>query len=125
MEAQLSKGAAKRADAGGKAEASGSNFEARVSAWYCVLLLAGGAAQPPHGLGPETRLVSVACQAPVDDMAATTSEAGWVFAQAKRTVNLSSLPKSSLAGALDQDRRRHLERSASWLPAIRHNRLFG
>ncbi len=93
-----------RAGGGGRAEASGSNFEVRVQAWYCVLMIAEGGAQPPHDLTPDTRLVSVACQAvmEVDDAVARTSADGWIFAQAKRRVNLSALATSPLASSLDQ-----------------------
>jgi hypothetical protein len=89
---------------GGRAEASGSNFEVRVQAWYCVQMLANGGAQPPNDLTPDTRLVSVACQAvmEVDDAVARTSADGWIFAQAKRRVNLSALATSPLTSSLDQ-----------------------
>ena len=93
-----------RASSGGRAEASGSNFEVRVQAWYCVLMIAEGGAQPPYDLTPDTRIISVACQAvmEVDDAVARTSADGWVFAQAKRRMNLSALATSSLASSLDQ-----------------------
>lgn len=93
-----------RASSGGRAEASGSNFEVRVQAWYCVLLLAEGGAQPPHELTPDTRLTAIACQAvtAVDDVVAQTSAEGWIFAQAKRKVNLSTSVGSPLASSLDQ-----------------------
>lgn len=96
--------ASNRSGSGGRAEASGSNFEVRVQAWYCALMLAEGGAQPPHDLTPDTRLVSVACQAvmEVDDAVVRTSTDGWIFAQAKRGVNLSALATSSLASSLDQ-----------------------
>lgn len=83
---------------------SSSKEERDVQAWYCVLLIAEGRAQPPHDLAPDTRLVSVACQAvmAVDDVITRTSADGWVFAQAKRRVNLSTAATSSLASSLDQ-----------------------
>ena len=101
---QASRQASSRAGSVGRAEASGSNFEVRVQAWYCVLLIAEGGAQPPHNLPPDTRVVSVACQAAmaVDDVVAMTSADGWVFAQAKRRVTLSASATSSLASSLDQ-----------------------
>lgn len=58
--------ASDRASSSGRAEASGSNFEVRVQAWYCVLLIAEGGAQPPHDLPPDTRLASVACQGVIE-----------------------------------------------------------
>lgn len=96
--------ASNRASSGGRAEASGSNFEVRVQAWFCVLIIAEGGTQPPYDLTPDTRLVSVACQAvmEVDDAVTRTSADGWIFAQAKRRVNLSALATSPLASSLDQ-----------------------
>ncbi len=75
-----------------------------MQAWYCVLLLAEGGAQPPHELTTDTRLTAIACQAvtAVDDVVAQTSAEGWIFAQAKRRVNLSTSADSALASSLDQ-----------------------
>jgi hypothetical protein len=64
----------------------------------------GGAAQPPFDLRADLQIVSFSCQteAPVDDVNATTSDAGIIFVQAKRSVSLSAAPGSSFAKALDQ-----------------------
>lgn len=96
--------AKKKTSSGGKAEASGGNYEALVAAWYAHSTLLGAAAHPPFDLHANTRIVSLTCQsdAPVDDVNAITSDAGIIFVQAKRTVNLSSAKESSFAGALDQ-----------------------
>lgn len=94
----------KAVSSGGKAEATGSNYETLVATWYAHVVLLGGAADPPFDLPADTRLLSLACQteAPVDDVNAVTSDQGIIFVQAKRSVSLSSAKSSSFAAALDQ-----------------------
>lgn len=89
---------------GGKAEAAGSNYEILVATWYGHSILLGGVLDPPFGLSAGTSIESLTCQsdAPVDDVNAYTSEAGIIFVQAKRSVDLSSAAASGFAGALDQ-----------------------
>jgi hypothetical protein len=96
--------AKKKASSGGKAEASGGNYETLVATWYAHSVLLGGIAQPPFDLHADTQIVSFTCQsdAPVDDVNAVTSDAGIIFVQAKRSVDMSSAATSSFAGALDQ-----------------------
>ncbi|MGO8867584.1 MAG: hypothetical protein ACLQME_13890 [Alphaproteobacteria bacterium] len=96
--------AKKKSSSGGKAEASGSNYETLVAAWYCHCILLGKSTQPPLDLPSTIQLTSLICQsdAPIDDINARTSEDGIVFVQAKRTVNLSTSLTSSFSGALDQ-----------------------
>jgi hypothetical protein len=94
----------KKTSSGGKAEASGSNYETLVATWYAHAVLLGAAAQPPFDLPADTHFLSFACQsdAPVDDVNAVTTDGGIVFVQAKRTVILSSVATSAFAGTLDQ-----------------------
>ncbi|WKA29779.1 NACHT domain-containing protein [Bradyrhizobium roseum] len=94
----------KKTSSGGKAEASGGNYETLVATWYAHAALLGGGAHPPFDLDAGTQIVSFACQseAPVDDVNAVTSHAGIIFVQAKRSVAMSSAATSSFAGALDQ-----------------------
>ncbi|WP_316205187.1 hypothetical protein [Bradyrhizobium sp. SZCCHNS3004] len=96
--------AKKAKSSGGKAEASGSNYETLVAAWYAHSVLLGKAAQPPFDLPTDTQIASFTCQseAPVDDVNAVTSDDGIIFVQAKRSVAMSSVASSSFAGALDQ-----------------------
>jgi hypothetical protein len=96
--------AKKKTSSGGKAEASGGNYETLVATWYAHAILLGAVAQPPFDLRADTQIISFTCQsqAPVDDVNALTSDAGIIFVQAKRTVHLSSAPDSSFASALDQ-----------------------
>jgi hypothetical protein len=94
----------KKTSSGGKAEASGGNYETLVITWYAHSVLLGGASQPPFDLHADTQIVSLTCQsdAPVDDVNAVTSNAGIILVQAKRSVDMSSVATSSFAGALDQ-----------------------
>ena len=94
----------KKSSSGGKAEATGSNYETLVAAWYCVRALSGRAAQPPFGLSASAQLTDVHCQTgdPVDDVNASTSDGGVIFVQAKRSTRLSDREDSALGGAIDQ-----------------------
>src|SRR6266850_4797190 len=60
----------KKTSSGGKAEASGGNYETLVATWYAHSVLLGGIAQPPFDLHTDTQIVSFTCQsdAPVDDV---------------------------------------------------------
>jgi len=95
---------AARASAGGKAEATGGDYETRVAAWYCGRILLGGAAQPLFDLPADVRFVTAYYQTgePIDDVNIKTSDAGRLFVQAKRTVYLSNAANSPLVKALDQ-----------------------
>jgi hypothetical protein len=72
-------------------------------------VLLGRSLQPLLELPIDTSLISLTCQsvAPVDDVNAKTSDGGFVFIQAKRTLSLSAGPKSAFASALDQFVRQH------------------
>jgi len=102
-----------QAPSGGKAEASGSNYENLVAAWYCTRVLLGRAAQPGFDLPASTRLVAASFQTfePVDDVNCETSDRGTIFVQAKRSVTLSARHDSALASAIDQFVRQQKERS--------------
>ena len=91
--------AKKRVSSGGKAEASGGNYETLVATWYAHLVLLGETADPPFGLRADLQILSFSCQteAPVDDVNAATSDGGIIFVQAKRSVSLSSAAGSSFA----------------------------
>jgi hypothetical protein len=102
----LKKGTKKRegSSAGGKAEASGSQYESWVAAWYSVAIALGRANPPPVDLPASVHLIKLSCQsdAPVDDVNIETSDRGTIFVQAKRTVHLSDSKMSAYAKALDQ-----------------------
>src|ERR1700722_8387198 len=99
----------KKGTSGGKAEATGGDYETRVAAWYCARVLLAGAVQPLFDLPADVRLVSANCQtdAPVDDVNVKTSDDGSIFVQAKRTVYLSDAGNSALVKSLDQFVRQH------------------
>ena len=94
---------------GGVAEASGSNYENLVAAWYCVRILLGAAAQPGFDLPSSTRIVELSLQsaAAVDDVNSVTSDDGRIFVQAKRSVTLSRGADSPLGSAIDQFVKQH------------------
>jgi hypothetical protein len=46
--------AKKKTSSGGKAEASGGNYETLVATWYAHSVLLGGVAQPPFDLHADT-----------------------------------------------------------------------
>jgi hypothetical protein len=89
---------------GGIAEASGSNYENLVAAWYCVRILLGSAAHPEFDLPSATRLIELSLQsaAAVDDVNLITSDEGRILVQAKRSVTLSRSASSPLGSAIDQ-----------------------
>jgi hypothetical protein len=89
---------------GGRAEAAGGNYETLVASWYSVRLLAGEAGEPPVDVPANVRLLSILCQteAPVDDVLIETDAKGFLFVQAKRSIDLSSSASSPLASVLDE-----------------------
>lgn len=92
----------RHASAGGAAAGGGVDYQARVSAWAGVHLLAEEDVEAPFGLkGPVAR---IACETsePVDDLLVTADSGCVAFVQAKRTVSLSRDPRKALALALDQ-----------------------
>jgi len=95
---------AKRSSSGGKAEATGANYESLVAAWYCTRLLLGRSAHPPFDLPASARLIKLACQTdePVDDVNCDTTDQGRIFTQAKRRVSLSRAANSPLGKSIDQ-----------------------
>ncbi len=96
---------------GGAATAAGMDFQNRVAAWVATHILAEKDATPPWDLHAETILEWLRCEPeqPVDDLVVGTSANGLVFAQIKRTLQLSKTEDSDLASALDQFVRQFLE----------------
>ncbi len=93
-----------RVNAGGAATAGGMDFQHRVAAWAAIHILSEKDIAPPWDLPVETTLEWLQCETEqsVDDLFICTSNKGFVFAQIKRTLNLSTGIKSDLASALDQ-----------------------
>ena len=88
----------RNASSGGRAEAAGGNYETLVASWYSVRLLAGEAGEPPADLPSNVRLLSILCQteAPVDDVLIETDAKGFLFIQAKRSIDLALLSRHRL-----------------------------
>lgn len=93
-----------RESSGGKAEASGGDYETRVAAWYCTQLLLGRSTHPPLNLPSNVYLVRVSCQTAesVDDINVETSDRGTIFVQVKHGLDLSKRADSPLAKTLNQ-----------------------
>jgi len=85
------------------------DFQARVSAWAAVHVLAEESVEPPFELGAP--VVRVACEVdqPVDDLVLTTGDGSAAYAQVKRTVKLSVSSNSGIASAFDQFVRQFLK----------------
>ena len=86
---------------------AGADYQARVSAWVAVHMLAEEDAEPPFQL--TAPIARIACEGPgpVDDLIVTTRDGRRAYVQAKRTVSLSQKRHSDgklvpLASALDQ-----------------------
>ena len=88
--------------AGGGATGAGVDYQARVSAWAGVHMLAEKDAEPPFGLS--TPVVRIACESsqPVDDLILATDAGCLAYVQVKRSVKLSRDRHSPLASAMDQ-----------------------
>jgi hypothetical protein len=93
-----------KASAGGAAAAGGIDYQNRVAAWAAVHILAEKDATPPWNLPVETTLEWLQCETkqPTDDLLIGTSVGGSVFAQIKRTLQLSKGATSDFASVLDQ-----------------------
>jgi hypothetical protein len=94
----------RRSSSGGAASAGGSDFEARVAAWFAVAVLADSAMSPRGDLSEATRFHFVQCQSSqdVDDVLVGTSDGGSLYIQAKRTLVASVKPESEFGKTLAQ-----------------------
>ena len=93
--------------AGGAAAGAGMDYQARVTAWVTVRLLAESDVEPPFGL--KGAVIGIACEAPepVDDLVVRTESGDIAYVQAKRSVSLSKYRDRDgrlgrLAKAVDQ-----------------------
>jgi len=93
-----------KASAGGAATAGGMDFQHSVAAWVAALILAEKVASPPWELPVTTTLDWLQCETdqPTDDLLVGASNDGLIFAQIKRTLELSKGTKADFASALDQ-----------------------
>lgn len=88
---------------GGNAAAGGMAFQASVAAQFSIGLLTERPIDPRLHLG-EASPISIRCEteAPVDDILIETSKGGYVFVQAKTTLDLSTQLGSGLGSAVQQ-----------------------
>ena len=92
----------RRLNAGGAAMGAGADYQARVTAWAAVRMLAEKDVEPPFGLNEP--MVRIACESsePVDDLIVATDAGCTAYVQAKRSVSLSTGRLEPLASAIDQ-----------------------
>lgn len=100
-----------RSSAGGSGGATGTGFEARVSAWLAAHLLARKSLPSTWGL-TEAEVESIGGQIgqAVDDVGVVTTRRGYIFVQAKHRLSLSQSATSELADAVDQVVRQYFEK---------------
>ena len=88
---------------GGHAAAAGITFQAQLGSAFACQLLAERLMDSRLGLGDaRPRSLRFETEAPVDDILIETDQGGWVFVQAKTTLNLSSQPNSPLGSTVQQ-----------------------
>ena len=93
---------------------AGAEYQARVSAWVAVRLLAEEDAEPPFRLTAPVSGIACEGAGPVDDLIVTTRAGHTAYVQAKRTVSLSHVRRRAgrlvpLASAVDQFVRQFLQ----------------
>ena len=87
---------------------AGADYQARVTAWVAVHMLAERDAEAPFGLNEPVVRISCEAAGPVDDLVVTTDSGRTAYMQAKRTVSLSTVRYRAdgrlvpLASAVDQ-----------------------
>jgi hypothetical protein len=88
---------------GGHAAAAGITFEAQLGSAFACQLLTERLIDSRLGLGDvRPRSLRFETEAPVDDILIETDQGGWVFVQAKTTLNLSSQSNSPLGSTVQQ-----------------------
>ena len=94
----------RKSTGGGSAATIGPDYQARVSAWIAVRILAEQEASPPWDLPSDTVLKWLHCETSheVDDIRVICSGDGIAFLQAKHTVDLEKKDDSDLASSLHQ-----------------------
>ncbi|MCE7917856.1 MAG: hypothetical protein DYH16_10055, partial [Nitrosomonas sp. PRO5] len=89
---------------GGATAVAGFQFQAQVTAWAAIQILAEQSSSLPWNLSVGTTFKFLRCETefPVDDLLIGTSEGGCIFVQIKHTTNLEHSRNSALAATLDQ-----------------------
>lgn len=97
--------------AGGAAAAHGSEFQARVAAWYAARILAE---QPiGDGAGSAGRFLRCETEQPVDDILVALDDGGAHYVQVKASLRLETSPASDLASTVRQFVRQYIVNSSS------------
>ncbi len=97
----------RRSNTGGAAMGAGADYQARVSAWVAVRMLAEEDVEPPFGLKAPVSGIAYEASEHVDDLIVTTDAGRIAYVQVKRTVSLSTVRHHAgrlapLASAVDQ-----------------------
>ncbi len=97
----------RHSNAGGAAMGAGADYQARVSAWVAVRMLAEEDVEPPFGLNAPVASIAYEASEHVDDLIVATDAGCTAYVQVKRTVSLSTVRHrvgrlTPLASAVDQ-----------------------
>ncbi len=87
---------------GGSASAGGIEYQAKVSAWLAVHILAEQSAVSPWEFAGQVDWLSCETSHSLDDLFFKTTGGGVFFAQIKVSVGLSASPKSAFRKSIDQ-----------------------
>ncbi len=91
------------ATGGGNATAAGVNFQASAASFLAVRGIAGIPLDGRLGLGPASAVaLRFETEAPVDDLLVELDSGGWIFVQAKNTLNSSPSLTSELGKTCDE-----------------------
>ena len=95
--------------AGGAATGAGVDYQARVTAWAGVHMLAEEDTEAPLGMKGSVARIACETSEPIDDLVVTADVGCGAYVQVKRTVDLSPKDNSALASAVDQFVRQFLD----------------
>lgn len=91
------------ASGGGNATAAGVRFQSAVGAWFASWAVCSRTIAPGFRLtDAKIRRLSFETESPLDDILIETTQDGFIFLQAKTTLNLSKTLESPLGEAADQ-----------------------
>jgi hypothetical protein len=94
---------AQLASGGGNATAAGVSFQGCIGATFVTAGIAARPLDPRLGLSSASvKLIRFESESPIDDLLVETTEAGYVFVQAKTTLSLSSSLDSELGKTAEQ-----------------------
>jgi hypothetical protein len=93
-----------KATGGGKATHEGTDYQNRAAGWVAVRILAERDVSLPLQLPASITWDSIKCETdqPVDDFIVISSAGGFLFCQAKHSIDLGTATDSELASVVDQ-----------------------